>query len=71
MNDFMDELPLIYRNCCYQMDGTYTPSTPPKVFYLESTDMFEDRWVGTYGSWKWPAKYPDLALLAVYFRGHI
>lgn len=70
VSEFLDELPLnILRDCWYQLDGA--PAHSSRDVYLELTNMFEDRWIGRNGPWRWPPRSPDLTPLDFYLWGYI
>lgn len=70
VSDFLDDLPLdILRNCWYQLDGAPAHCTDQVTAQL--LNMFEDRWIGREGPWKWPPRSPELTPLDFYLWGKI
>lgn len=70
VDTFIDSLPLnIYNSMYYQMDGCGPHNT--REVYDKLVEMFEDRWFGYRGPWRWPARSPDLTPLDFYLWGTI
>lgn len=70
VEDFLDNLPLNLRRCCwYQLDGA--PAHCTQEVSQELSLMFEDRWIRRLGPWNWPARSPDLTPLDFYLWGRI
>lgn len=70
VGDFLDNLPLAtLRNCWYQLDGAPAHCSNQVLHTLNT--IFEDRWIGRFGPWKWPARSPDLTPLDFYLWGRI
>lgn len=57
------------RDCWYQLDGS--PAHSSLDVAEELTIMFEDRWIGYRGPWRWPPRSPDLSPVDFYLWGHI
>ena len=56
-------------NCWYQLDGASAHSSGE--VYNELNNMFDDRWIGRNGPWRWPARSPNLTPLDFYLWGHL
>lgn len=70
VSQFCDNLPLnILPDVWFQLDGA--PAHSSGEVDAELTVMFEDRWIGRNGPWKWPPRSPDLSPLDFYFWGHL
>lgn len=70
VTQFIEEFPIDERqNFWYQLDGA--PAHSSEVVYLELCRMFEDRWIGPNGPWRWPPRSPDLTPLDFYLWGYI
>lgn len=70
VSPFLENLPLnILRESWYQMDGAPAHST--REVDRELTQMFDDRWIGRNGPWKWPPRSPDLTPLDFFLWGYI
>lgn len=70
VTNFCENLPLnVLRNCWYQMDGA--PAHSSREVFIELTRMFDDRWLGNNGPWRWPPRSPDLTPADFYLWGHI
>lgn len=67
---FLEEVPEeIRREYWYQLDGA--PGHSSRAVYNLLVEMFEDRWIGNGGPWRWPPRSPDLTPLDFYLWGHI
>lgn len=69
VTNFLDDLPLNNLQNWYQMDGAPAHST--YAVHRQLTNMFEDRWIGRNGPWRWPARSPDLTPLDFFLWGYI
>jgi hypothetical protein len=70
VTEFLDNLPLnVLQNCWYQLDGAPAHSTGEVENVL--AEIFEDRWIGRHGPWRWPARSPDLTPCDFYLWGYI
>lgn len=70
VRNFLNALPPCDRpNIWYQLDGAPAHSTT--AVYHELTTLFEDRWIGRQGPWKWPPRSPDLTPLDFYLWGRV
>jgi hypothetical protein len=70
VTDFLENLPLnAVRDCWYQMDGA--PAHSSREVSDELTTMFDDRWIGYRGPWRWPPRSPDLTPVDFFLWGHI
>lgn len=67
---FLEEFPRDERsNFWYQLDGA--PAHSSRNVHLELTRIFEDRWIGPNGPWRWPPRSPDLTPLDFFLWGFI
>lgn len=70
VSNFCDDLPLnMLPDIWFQLDGA--PAHSSYEVYEELNRMFEDRWIGRNGPWKWPPRSPDLTPLDFYIWGHL
>lgn len=64
---FLETLP--GENYWFQLDGAPAHSTHD--VYMSLTNVFEDRWIGPRGPWRWPPRSPDLTPLDFYLWGRV
>lgn len=70
VSDFCENLPLaVLGSCWFQLDGA--PAHSAQEVHHELNNMFNDRWIGTNGPWKWPPRSPDLTPLDFYMWGYL
>jgi hypothetical protein len=68
--DLMDDLPLDIRiNLFFQQDGA--PPHNKNVVRNFLNNLYGDRWMGTNGPVRWPARSPDLTPLDFFIWGHV
>lgn len=67
---FLDDLPLNeFRECWFQLDGA--PAHSSWLVNQQLTNIFDDRWIGPNGPWKWPPRSPDLTPLDYFLWGYV
>lgn len=67
---FLDELPLAtLRDTHFQQDGATPHNARINVDWLNRN--FNERWIGTYGPIRWPARSPDLTPLDFWLWGYL
>lgn len=68
--DILENLPVRqYAQVLYQQDGAPAHNARIVTAYLNAT--FGNRWIGTNGPVRWPARSPDLTPLDFFYWGHI
>lgn len=70
LQNFLDELPIADLNRIYfQQDGATPHNARINTNWLNTT--FNERWIGTYGPIRWPARSPDLTPLDFWLWGYL
>lgn len=70
IENILENLPVRqYAQIFYQQDGAPAHTARIVTTYLNAT--FGDRWMGTNGPVRWPARSPDLTPLDFFYWGHI
>lgn len=68
--EFLEDVPLVQRNSIwYQQDGAGPHNARLVTNFLR--DQFGERWIGTNGPKRWPARSPDMNPLDFFLWGHL
>lgn len=69
IQNFIEVLPVQHEHVFYQQDGAPPHNARVVTDYLSET--FNNRWIGTHGPIRWPARSPDLTPLDFFYWAHI